>query len=271
MEFRFRAMRQAHDPNNLDATVNLASPRAWIAVWVALFVVLAAGVWSFLGTIPQSVAGAGVLTRQDSVIRLQAGVSGVVTALTARPGQEVTGGAQVAVVQDGSGTAHRLLAPATGTVLLADYPVGTAVDPTDQIVVLERADGDGHALQAAVLLPQSAAVTVYPGLAVSLSVSVVPASQFGLLRGVVRQVSGYPATAQGLSSLVLDGPVAGAALDAGPMRLVIIDLVPDPATRSGYAWTSVTGPPFPLQFQDEVHATVHLPDRAPIRYLLGDL
>ena len=271
MEFRFRAMRQAHDPNNLDATVNLASPRSWIAVWVTLFVVLAAGVWSFVGTIPQSVSGTGVLTRADAVVRLQAGTSGVVAALTAHPGEVVAAGAPLAEVRDESGHTHRLIAPAAGTVLLADFGVGTAVQPTDQIVVLERAEDDADDLQAALLIPQSAAVMVYPGLSVSLAVDVVPASQFGLLRGVVREVGDFPSTAQGLSSLVLDEPSVATALASGPMRLVVVDLVADDATASGYAWTSVTGPPFPLQFQDAVHATVHLPDRAPISYLLGDL
>ena len=270
MEFRFRAMRQAHDPNNLDTTVNLASPRSWIALWVTFFVVVAAIVWAFVGTIPQSVVGSGVLTRADGVVRLQAGSLGTVTALQVRPQTTVRAGQTVATVTDTDGRAHDLVAPAAGTVLLADVPPGTSVTPTDQVVVIER-DTDADLLQAAVVVPQTAATRLYPGLEVSLSVGVAPSSQFGLLRGRVSAIGSFPTTAGGLSSLFLDEATTTKLLSGGAMCLVTIDLVADAGTVSGYAWTSAAGPPFVLRFQDVVTATVHLPDRSPVEYLLGDL
>lgn len=268
MEFRFRAMRLAHDPNNLDTTVNLASPRSWIALWVTFFLVVGAVVWGFVGTIPQSVSGSGVLTLPDGVVRMQAGVTGTVTSLDVGPQQPVTAGERLGTVTDSGGAVHQLVAPFAGTVVLADYPAGSAVSPTDEVVVLERAAGE-NALQASIVVPQTAATRLHPGLAVTMSVDVVPASEFGMLRGVVQSVSPYPITDRGLSFLVLDRPTAGRLLAGGAMSLVTIALVPDGSTASGYAWTSVSGPPFGLHFQDQVSATVALPDRSPVSYVLG--
>ena len=268
MEFRFRAMRQAHDPNGLDTTVNLASPRSWIALWVTLFVIAGALVWAFVGTIPQSISGSGVLTRVDGVVRLQAGISGVVTTASVRPQSQVAAGGAVATITDEAGHPHVLTSPVAGTVLQADFPAGSAVSPTDEIAVLART-GDTGDLIAAVVIPQAAATRIYPGLPVTLSVDVVPASQYGLLRGTVVAVDPTPVSTRRLSSLVLDVATASRLLSGGAMTLVQIGLVDDTTTASGYAWTSARGPQFPLQFQSEVTASVHLPSQAPISYLLG--
>jgi len=268
VEFRFRAMRQAHDPNGLDTTVNLASPRSWIALWVTLFVIVGAIVWGFVGTIPSSVPGSGVLTRLDGVVRVQAGTSGVVSAAPVRAQSEVVAGAPLATVTDQFGRPHVLTAPVAGTVLEADYPAGTAVAATDEIVVLARS-GEADELIAAVVIPQAPAAQVYVGMPVTLSVDVVPAAQFGLLRGTVVAVDPMPVSERRLASLVLDEATADRLLAGGAMTLVQIGLVDDPATASGYAWTSVAGPPYPLQFQSEVTAEVQLPDQVPIAYLLG--
>ena len=49
MQFRFTALRKMRAPDELDTTILLARPRAWIATLVVLIVVAGAGVWAFLG------------------------------------------------------------------------------------------------------------------------------------------------------------------------------------------------------------------------------
>jgi hypothetical protein len=50
---------------------------------------------------------------------------------------------------------------------------------------------------------------------------------------------------------------------------VLVDLIPDAGTRTGYAWTSTKGPPLPLQSQEKLLGTIALGGRSPISFVLG--
>jgi len=49
----------------------------------------------------------------------------------------------------------------------------------------------------------------------------------------------------------------------------LLDMIRDPKTVSGYAWTSVKGPPGPLRSQVSVTATITVADERPINLVLG--
>ena len=48
-----------------------------------------------------------------------------------------------------------------------------------------------------------------------------------------------------------------------------MDLIPDPSTPTGYAWTSQSGPPMPLGTQVSVTATINVGKQTPFDLILG--
>ena len=46
-------------------------------------------------------------------------------------------------------------------------------------------------------------------------------------------------------------------------RLVIVDLIPDPGTVSGFSWSTKAGPPMRLATQTSVKATINLGTQTP--------
>jgi multidrug efflux pump subunit AcrA (membrane-fusion protein) len=268
MEFRFKALRHARDPDDLDTTVSLSSPRSWIVVFVALVLIIGAVVWAVLGRLPQTMAGSGVLSRLDAVIRVETGFQAVVHRSQAGAGQHVAAGSTLATVTDPAGTDHRILAPVAATVMVADYPAGRTVAPTDALFVLEADAGAGPELQAVVVVPTGQLGALQPDMPVRLTVSTAPSRAFGLLHGRVASISGFPVTAAGLSGEVFDPNLVQQLLAQGPVSLVLIDLLPAD-TPSGFAWTSPQGPPYPLAFQAGVHAQIDLGSIRPIDYVIG--
>jgi hypothetical protein len=269
VEFRFKALQQQHDPDDLDATVNLANPKSWIALFVTLLLILAAIGWSLLGRLPQTAAGAGIITRIDGVVRIEAGYQSVVAADPPAAGDRVLAGAPLITVTDPDGGVHQLTSPVGGTVMTADYRPGVVVPAGTPLVTVERDPADGPPLSAMVLVAAASAAAVRPGMAVDLTVDSVPARSFGLLRGRVLDVSDYPVTKAGLEAMVYDQATVAGMLSHGPMLLVDVELVADPATVSGYTWSSPAGPPYPLTFQASVTADIHLGSRRPIDFVFG--
>lgn len=102
-----------------------------------------------------------------------------------------------------------------------------------------------------------------------LAVSDAPPGVFGLLRGRVTSISPYPLMAEGVAALVGGDLAARGYLTAEPPRLVVVDLLPDPRTISGYSWTTETGPPMELRSQVTVTGTVTLGSQTPFNLLLG--
>lgn len=272
MDFRFKAMREAHDPDDLDTAISLANPKSWIALFVALLLIVAAALWAFLGTLPRSIGGAGVLSRAAGVLRVETGFAGVLSTVFVRPGDHLVPGAPVARVADPAGQQHLVTAAAGGTVMVADFEAGSAISAADPIAILERdpdpAAGD-RALSAMVVVPADRATGITVGTAVELTVASAPSRSFGLLRGRVSDVSRFPVTPTGLSAVVYDASTVKTLTDGAAVSLVTVTLDADPGTPSGFAWTSPTGPPFPLGFQTGVTADFQLGSFRPIDYIFG--
>ena len=129
MEFRFKALQQQHDPDDLDASVNLANPKSWIAVFVTLLLILGAIGWSLLGRLPQTAGGNGIITRVDGVVRIEAGYQAVVAADPPAAGDRVEAGMPLITVTDPDGAVHHLSSPVGGTVMTADYRPGVWCRP----------------------------------------------------------------------------------------------------------------------------------------------
>ena len=269
MDFRFKAMREAHDPDDLDTAISLANPKSWIVLFVALLLIVGAGLWAFLGTLPRSISGVGVLSRAGGVVRVEAGFSGVLSSVIIHPGDHIAAGAVVATVSDPEGTAHRITAAVAGTVMVADYEPGAAIAAADPIAIVERDAPSGPALSAMILVPADQATGIAPGTAVELTVASAPSRSFGLLKGNVASVSRFPVTATGLAAVVYDASTVTGLTSGAAVSLVTVVLQPDSATPSGYAWTSPTGPPFPLSFQTGVTADFRLGSFRPIDYIFG--
>jgi hypothetical protein len=271
MQFRFTALRKMRAPDELDTTILLARPRAWIATLVVLIVVAGAGVWAFLGQIPRTVTAAGLVTHPLGVSQLQTMYGGQVSQVSVRPGDHVTKGQAVLEVVGPSGQVQPVTSPFTGTVISVDAAAGQVVGVGETVLTVERTDAPGDRLVTMIFVPASQAAALRPGDAADIAVSSAPAAAFGMLRGQVASVGRYPLTEQALGNL-LGGNLAAASLGPVPPAdpvLVVLTMIRDQKTVSGYAWTSASGFPGPLGSQVPVTATVTVTSERPINLVLG--
>jgi pyruvate/2-oxoglutarate dehydrogenase complex dihydrolipoamide acyltransferase (E2) component len=226
-------------------------------------------VWGFVGEIPVTVTGPGLLTHPAGTAQLQSPYAGLVSTMLVRPPEKVAKGQSVARVERTDGTVATISSPFSGQVVGASVTDGHVVGVGDVILAVERTDGPDDRLVAMLFVPADQALGIVPGRTVDVAVSTAPAAAYGVLQGRVTSISDYPLTTEAVAGLVGGPATAAGYTQSGPPKLVIVDLLKDAGTASGYAWSTQSGPPFPLASQVRVTATIILSGRSPINLLLG--
>jgi HlyD family secretion protein len=96
--FRQESVDRLSSPQELDRLFTVVGPRAWIPLLTLLVLCGLAVTWCFVGAIPETEDGAGVLINPGNVRGLQCSFGGQLIELRVRPGQAVRKGDTIAVV-----------------------------------------------------------------------------------------------------------------------------------------------------------------------------
>jgi len=132
-----------------------------------------------------------------------------------------------------------VLSPYSGRVLeiLADR--GAVVTPGTPVLNVEVLSEE---LQAVLFVPASAGKKVQKGMQVRIAPSTVKREEFGTMLGKVIWVAEFPSTARGMTRLLGNEALVTKLMEQGPPIQVDVALIRDPATPTGYRWSSSRGP-----------------------------
>lgn len=134
---------------------------------------------------------------------------------------------------------RRVLATENGRVLELMAGRGDLVSPGTPVLSLEV---QSEELMAVLFIPASSGKQVTPGMAARVSPSNVKREEYGFILGEVVRVSEFPATGPGMMRLLSNQALVTRLMEQGPPIQVHVALRRDPATPSGFAWSSSTGP-----------------------------
>jgi HlyD family secretion protein len=94
--FRKAALERLSSPEQLDYLMSVTSPVGWLALSALAGVLFLIVLWGFLGRIPDTVAGSGILIRGGAVYDVAAGSDGFITQVLVKTGDQVKAGQVVA-------------------------------------------------------------------------------------------------------------------------------------------------------------------------------
>ncbi|MGA2985522.1 MAG: NHLP bacteriocin system secretion protein [Terriglobia bacterium] len=100
----------------------------------------------------------------------------------------------------------------------------------------------GNTLEVLVYLPSLQAKAVQPGMAAEISPSTVKREEFGFIRGKVVYAGEFPASFDALMRNFQNETLVRSIMAAGPVTELRVILERDPASMSGYKWSSSRGP-----------------------------
>lgn len=148
---------------------------------------------------------------------------------------------------------------------------GSLVGLGASLLTLERKPDQDGPLEAVIFVSAFDGPSVKVGMRVQISPGNVKPEEYGYMLGKVRWVSSYPASDQGIMQLLQNEKLVQTLGGRGPPIKLIADLIPDPSTRSGYAWSSKKGPDFAARSGTLAIATVTTETRRPIALVIPAL
>lgn len=248
--FRPEALERLSSPEQLDRLVHVTSPLGWLALVTTAALLLAVTAWGFLGRLPLTVAGPGVLLRQGGLSPVPVLVSGQLVDLLVGPGDVVSAGQVLARLQPATQfpTVARVevLAPRGGEVANVHATPGAFLASGDGLLSLRAEEGD---LRALLYLPADQGKRVRRGMTARISPSTVEVEDYGYLLGRVTDVAAYPSDRRdmldtlGSEDLVEFFLKDGNVYQAAPVA-VWVQLERDLSTPTGYRWSSRPGPDY---------------------------
>lgn len=147
--------------------------------------------------------------------------------------------------------------------ILADQ--GDVVSPGSPILSVEVISQD---LVAVLFVPASAGKKVEPGMPVRVTPSTVKREEYGSILGRVTWVAEFPSTSRGMNRLLGNEALVNKLMAEGPPIQVDVALERDPATPTGFRWSSSQGPSVKISSGTLAQGDVIVREDRPIRLVI---
>ena len=275
--FNQAALDKLRSPEKLDTLIRITGPVAWMGLASVCVLSFAIVLWSFYGSFTEKAEGVGMILDSAGVVSISHTASGQITDIYVRTGSVIHDGELIAHMDQPEQSADTRMAEYGAQLAANDRDVMNRVYQYDAKRHQESAREDIYSNYSGIVdevmvqsgeivaagspictvrltqnrdeltgvfyIPVDKGKRVEPGMTIQLAPNGVDVSQTGSLIGIVRSVSQYPLTAEGVKKGLGNAQLAQYVLSKGGGAVVEVkfELVKDADSESGYLWTSVVG------------------------------
>jgi biotin carboxyl carrier protein len=270
--FRQSSLDRLSSPEQLDQLIRITSRRSWIALVAMVAVVLSAAAWGLLGTVTTSVSDQGMFIRGGGLFAVQTPTAGQVQSVSVSVGQQVTQGqtvAQLRPLPPAGGDPVDVVSPYSGQVLELLVNPGQLVSVGSGILNLEE---NANPLEIVVFFPASVGKQIKTGMKAEVAPSSYSPQQYGYMLANVDYVAPFLSSPPGMMRLLQNQNLVQLFLNqaGGSPIEVHLALIPDPATGSGYRWSSSRGPDAKVTAGTLASVSVAVSQQHPISLVLPE-
>ncbi len=280
--FSQEALDKLRSPEKLDTMLPITTPISWMALIAILVLLFSVVLWSIFGAFTVKADGMGLIMDSAGVLNISHVASGKIGRLYIKEGMPIRKGELIAHMEQSEQSADTRMAQYGMELASSDkdamgrayqynakeYQQTIAEDIysdydgiIDEVMVDEgsmissgtpicsvRITQNRDELTGLLYVPVDKGKRILPGMSIQLAPNGVDVSESGSLLGVVRSVSQYPVTMQGIQQHLGNAQLAQWILQAqnSSVMEVAFDLVKDPDSASGYLWTSQVGEHKPI-------------------------
>jgi HlyD family secretion protein len=157
--------------------------------------------------------------------------------------------------------------PQAGCILEITATRGQYLNPGNRIGTLQTSAQASQMMSVAYFTVQDGK-QIKPGMPILITPDTVKRARFGGIVGEVTQVSAFPVTFEGASSVVGNPELVQNLMDRQGGKIEAIALLKlDPKTFSGYKWSSSDGPQLPVSLGTTTTVRVTVEERSPITFV----
>jgi HlyD family secretion protein len=158
----------------------------------------------------------------------------------------------------------RVVSPYRGEVTEIQSVPGALVKAGTPILSLQP---ETAALEVEIYVPASKAKAIQPGMEAEVSPSMVKREEYGFMIGKVEYIGAFPSSTEALMRNFENQTLVQSITSAGPVTEVRVLLRRNPATTSGYQWSSSKGPPLHLSSGTMCTAQIVTLEQKPVTLL----
>ncbi len=299
--FSKEALDKLRSPEKLDTMLKITTPVTWLALIAILVLLFSVVLWSIFGAFTTKAQGVGLIMDSAGLQNISHVATGKIAKLFVKPGTVVKRGTLIAQLVQADQAADTSLAKYGVELASSDRDAFNRAYQLNskeyQLAVAENVFSDFDGVISEVMVDEGSIVPagnpicsvrithnidelsgllyisldnakrVEPGMTIQIAPNGVDTSQSGSLLGVVRSISDYPISAQGISQHLGNQQLASFVLQQlnGAVMEVAFDLVKDADSPSGYLWTSVVGEHKPVSPGTFCSASIIVERKPPIQ------
>lgn len=266
--FREKAAEKLSSPEKIDQLLIVMTPLGWVALLTLFALILAFLIWAFVGEIPVSVQGKGIILSKDGVFNIEADKNGLVSDVQIANNQMVKKGDVIARL----GAEETLIVPSDGRILEVYVKKGDFLKSGDKVAWIQFPESEGEIYYCYAYFPVAMGEKIQPKMQAKISPVGIDVSTYGFLIGTVQEVSEFPASENAMYNLFRNHELVLLLKQGNPsVTQVKIALNRDANTYSGYQWTSKKGPEQRIASGMISGVSIILQTRRPISYLFPGL
>ena len=146
---------------------------------------------------------------------------------------------------------------------------GSFVQNGETVALLSSDPADG--IYIAAFIPAVRSREIKSGMSVFFSPAIAPANRYGYIKGIVREVSTMPSNPNAIYSELANEALTKQISAQGAVIRVVVELLPDSRTASGFAWTTKRGYPGKITNGMVGEIIINIGKRSPASYILPAL
>lgn len=154
---------------------------------------------------------------------------------------------KIKLTSDRLDQSSRVYSNFSGRVVEIRASVGQLVGPGTTFVTVEPMGLDVKDLEAILYVPAGSGKAIEAGMTVQVSPATVKREEYGSMLGVVTSVGKFPATYNGMMTLLRNEELVRGLSQSGATLQVAVDFKATDNNFSGYEWTSPSGPPVTIE------------------------
>lgn len=159
----------------------------------------------------------------------------------------------------------------TGKVIEIMTDEGLMLQPGSPLYKLGPLDTAPDEMRAVLYISSKDGKRVVEDMEAFIAPATVKPQEFGYMKGIISYVSEFPATQQGMMSVLKNEGLVRQMLALGTPFEVHVELEEAPKSLSGYAWTSKGGPPIDIFPGTPCSAQLTVEEQTPISIVMPAL
>ena len=267
--YRKSALEKISSPEQLDKTLKVTSPASWLVLIGLTLIIVVTVIWSFVGTIPETVSAPGIISSPVGTNAVYTGDSGKVVAVLVYEGSEVHLGDVILNYQTGNNEIKSIYSDQVGTVSQVLVSNGDSLTQGNEVVrVSPVADG---AQVAVCYVPLRQAKKIERGMRAQIYLDSVDSQTYGYMIARVINIDARASSTSGMGYVLgNENSLAATFQKDGAVVAVTCEFYPG-NTQSGYYWSNEKGATVDVTNGSSATVKVITEEVAPITKLFSKL